>query len=237
MTSVVDQVEVRERSAARSKPAEMPSLTRRPSLAFGIRHSFPPAVGSWRWITCVSRTSRFLVATTMGLTCCVAAAVTAQRRDVFIVTRDHAAIKYSAAPVSTAVTALNRALSGGSKKLAFDPKSGYLKSVLEALDVPVESQALVFSPTSFQAELINMHNPRAVFFNDTVSVGWVRGADVSGDRGARSTAGRDFLFARSEKRRCSRAQTDRPVSVLPSFVGHARRSRVDGDEHVPAARR
>ena len=138
----------------------------------------PATKALWRTTPVVPGKSRFFIAATLGPTCCVAAAVTAQRRDAFIVTRDHAAIKYSAAPVSTAVTALNRALSGGSKTLAFDPKSGYLKAVLEALDVPVESQALVFSPTSFQAELINMHNPRAVFFNDTVSVGWVRGADV-----------------------------------------------------------
>ncbi len=126
----------------------------------------------------MSGRSRFLVATTIALSCCVVAAVTAQRRDVFVVSRDHAAIKYTTAPVSTAVTALNRAISNGSRKLTFDPKSGYLNSVLEALGVPVESQALVFSPTSSQSDLINIHNPRAVFFNDTVAVGWVRGGQV-----------------------------------------------------------
>ena len=44
--------------------------------------------------------------------------------------------------------------------------------------MPIESQALVFSQTSLQGSLINMHNPRAVFFNDRVSVGWVRGGKL-----------------------------------------------------------
>jgi hypothetical protein len=50
--------------------------------------------------------------------------------------------------------------------------------VLAALNVPVESQILVFSQTSFQGPKINFHKPRAVYFNDTVAVGWVRGGEV-----------------------------------------------------------
>ena len=88
------------------------------------------------------------------------------------------AIRYSDGPTANAVTALNARLTAGSATLAFDPANGYLAAVLAALKVPVESQALVFSQTSFQGALINMHNPRAVFFNDTVAVGWVRGGDI-----------------------------------------------------------
>ena len=36
---------------------------------------------------------------------------------------------------------------------------------------------LVYSKTSVQAHLINPHNPRALYFNDSVVVGWVRGGD------------------------------------------------------------
>jgi hypothetical protein len=50
--------------------------------------------------------------------------------------------------------------------------------VLDALNVPVESQVLVFSKTSFQASRIGPKNPRAIYFDDTVSVGWVRGGEV-----------------------------------------------------------
>ena len=108
----------------------------------------------------------------------VAVLAAGQRRDAFVVSRDHAAIRYSAAGVSDPVSRLDREIRDGRRTLAFDPQSGYLTSVLAALDVPVESQALVFSPTSFQASRIHMHNPRAVYFNDTVAVGWVRGGEI-----------------------------------------------------------
>ena len=50
--------------------------------------------------------------------------------------------------------------------------------MLEALHVPVESQLLVFSKTSFQAPKIGPKNPRAIYFGDTLAVGWVRGGEV-----------------------------------------------------------
>jgi hypothetical protein len=115
---------------------------------------------------------------TWGLILAAGLAVAAQRRDVFVVSRDTPAIRYSSGPTSDPVTALNRKLEDGSASLTFDETSGYLRSVLTALNVPVDSQMLVFSQTSSQAPLINMHNPRAVFFADTVAVGWVRGAKV-----------------------------------------------------------
>jgi hypothetical protein len=103
----------------------------------------------------------------------------AQRRDAFVRSRDHEAIRYSTAPVSDAVTALNRRLREGHETLRFDSDgSGYLRSLLRALRLPIESQALVFSPTSLQSDRIRIHNPRAVYFNDTVALGFVRGGDI-----------------------------------------------------------
>jgi hypothetical protein len=104
--------------------------------------------------------------------------VDAQRRDVFVESRDHPAIGYSASPVSDPVSALDARLENGSTSLAFDEPSGYLRAVLSALGVPVESQMMVFSHTSFQAPLLRMDNPRAVYFNDTVAVGFVRGGAI-----------------------------------------------------------
>jgi hypothetical protein len=92
--------------------------------------------------------------------------------------RDHPAIAYSKTPPEDPVAALGRRLESGETTLEFTPGSGYLKSLLEALQVPVESQILVFSKTSFQAPRINPRNPRAIYFNDSVSVGWVRGGEV-----------------------------------------------------------
>ena len=105
-------------------------------------------------------------------------AVGAQRRDVFIESRDHPAINYSSGPVSDPVSVLDARLESGTSSLAFDETSGYLRAVLDALGVPVESQTMVFSQTSFQAPLISMHSPRAVFFTDTVAVGYVRGGAI-----------------------------------------------------------
>jgi hypothetical protein len=108
----------------------------------------------------------------------VTAAVVAQRPDAFHESRDHAAIAYTKTPATDPVAQLNRKLADGSVKLTHQSASGYLRSLLDALHVPIESQMLVFSETSKQASQINFLNPRAVFFNDTVHVGWVRGADT-----------------------------------------------------------
>ena len=92
--------------------------------------------------------------------------------------RAHPAIAYDTAPLDDAAARLNRRLADGSVTLSFEPGTGYLKSVLDAFAIPVDSQILVFSKTSFQAPRINPSNPRALYFNDTVSVGWVRGGEV-----------------------------------------------------------
>lgn len=110
--------------------------------------------------------------------CFAAALVSAQRRDVFVQSRDHAAVRYSSAEVDNVATRLNARLRNGAVRLSFDPANGYLRSLLEAFGMPTQSQTLVFSQTSFQADLITMHNPRAIFYNDAAFVAWVRGADV-----------------------------------------------------------
>jgi hypothetical protein len=62
-------------------------------------------------------------------------------------------------------------------KLKFeDGGIGYLPGLLDRLGIPIDSQALVFSKTSFQAEKISPRNPRAIYFNDSAAVGWVRGS-------------------------------------------------------------
>jgi hypothetical protein len=124
----------------------------------------------------VSRFCRLFVA--LGLVFACGLVAVAQRRDVFVASRDVPAIRYSSMPATDAVAALNEKLQSGAVSLAFDPGNGYLRSVLDVLQVPVESQALVFSQTSFQASAINVLNPRAVYFTDTVSVGWVRGGKI-----------------------------------------------------------
>ena len=109
---------------------------------------------------------------------CVAAMVLAQRQDAYVSSRDHPAIQYTKGPVDTSVTRLNRHLEAGRIQLTFEEGSGYLRSLLAQLGVPLESQQLVFSQGSAQAPLIKVDNPRAIYFNDTTAIGWVRGAET-----------------------------------------------------------
>jgi len=108
----------------------------------------------------------------------VAVAVAQQRRDAFVLSRDHPAIRYSTGDLDNPIVRLNERLTKGEVRLTYDAAHGYLTSLLDALAIPVSSQMLVFSKTSFQADLVTMHNPRAIYFGDDVFVGWVRGADV-----------------------------------------------------------
>jgi hypothetical protein len=88
------------------------------------------------------------------------------------------AIQYSTLPATDSVSQLNLRIEQGKAHLRFDDKQGYLRSVLEALGVPIESQLAVFSKTSFQMYRISPGNPRSLYFNDSVAVGWVRGGPI-----------------------------------------------------------
>ena len=69
------------------------------------------------------------------------------------------------------VSRLEKRLERGEAALEFSPGGGgYLPSVLKELGINVDSQVLVFSKTSLQQDHISPQNPRAVYFNDTVSV-------------------------------------------------------------------
>ncbi len=96
----------------------------------------------------------------------------------YILPLDHAAIQYATAALDDPVTRLKRRISEGKVSLSFEPDHGYLPALLKELDVPVSSQVLVFSKTSFQAPRISPRTPRALYFKDDVSLGWVRGGDV-----------------------------------------------------------
>ena len=53
-----------------------------------------------------------------------------------------------------------------------------LAEVLEKLEVPVESQVLVFSKTSAQNSRIAPETPRAIYFSDDLYLGWVQGGEM-----------------------------------------------------------
>lgn len=80
---------------------------------------------------------------------------------------------------TNAVARLADSLSTGRIQLKFESNGfGYLRSLLENLGIRADTQVLVFSKTSFQSDLISPQNPRAVYFSDDVSVGFVPGGEV-----------------------------------------------------------
>jgi len=88
---------------------------------------------------------------------------------------NHPAIHYSS-DAADPVAQLQNRLNSGVARLEFSNSGqGYLPAVLRELGISTDSQALVFSKTSFQAGRISPKNPRAIYFNDESAVGWVRG--------------------------------------------------------------
>ena len=109
---------------------------------------------------------------TLGLTI-------AQSRSAFPGMLDqHSAIDYRGGALSDVVTGLQRELTAGSTALAFEGTQGYLRALLKKLDVPVESQVLLFSKTGIQHPFTTPENPRALYFNDHVIVGYIPGAPL-----------------------------------------------------------
>jgi hypothetical protein len=85
-----------------------------------------------------------------------------------------APINYRSEDISDAVTVLQKKLDTGGARLVYrEGDHGYLKSVLQLLDIPVSSQTLVFSKTSFQYPKISPRHPRALYFNDDIYIGAV----------------------------------------------------------------
>lgn len=83
-------------------------------------------------------------------------------------------VSYSATTANDAFAALQRRLGSGELSLAGSEKQ-LLQAVLKAMDVPVESQTVVFSKTSLQRGRIRPDRPRALYFSDTAYIGWVPG--------------------------------------------------------------
>ena len=72
----------------------------------------------------------------------------------------------------TAVASLDALLRTGRAQLRFEGRSGYLRSVLDHLNVPVESQVVTFSQASPHGGRVTDTAPRAIFFSDDVAVAW-----------------------------------------------------------------
>jgi hypothetical protein len=78
-------------------------------------------------------------------------------------------------PLTDRFTKLKAELEAGRVQLDGAGEKECLLSLLKALNIPVSSQMLIFSTTSLQLSLISPRNPRALYFNEDVYVGFIPG--------------------------------------------------------------
>src|SRR5262245_17449283 len=112
---------------------------------------------------------------TLGLALWLSAGSAAAQLDGSIVSLEHPAIDYRSDRVTNPVAELQQRMERGGAELAYDPRPGigYLPALLRELDVPAESQLLVYSKTSLQQRLVTPEHPRALYFNDAMAIGSV----------------------------------------------------------------
>jgi hypothetical protein len=89
---------------------------------------------------------------------------------------EHPAIRYADAGTTDRIAALASQLAQGTVSLPYDEQGGYIKGLLRALEIAPESQLLVFSKTGIQRAATSPRNPRALYFDDSVVVGFIPGA-------------------------------------------------------------
>lgn len=81
-------------------------------------------------------------------------------------------------PLTDRFTRFKAELEAGKVKLDTTGEKPFLQSLLTALEIPHSSQMLVFSTTSLQLRFISPRNPRALFFNEDVYIGYIPGARI-----------------------------------------------------------
>lgn len=69
-------------------------------------------------------------------------------------------------------------VASGDVTLEYHPVQGYLPALLKELDIDVESQLLLFSKSSLQSGHIGPETPRALYFNDEITLGWIPKAPI-----------------------------------------------------------
>ena len=87
-------------------------------------------------------------------------------------------IRYSETAPDTPITDIAARIADGEKLLTGATRQEVLLELLDLLDVPVESQVLVYSKTSAQNSLIAPEHPRALYFSENAYVGWVQRGNI-----------------------------------------------------------
>lgn len=87
-------------------------------------------------------------------------------------------ISYSDTATTDSIAQMAAALAAGEVEIEGHGALQRLEFVLDKLEVPVESQVLVFSKTSLQNGLIHPKNPRCLYFSKNAYVGYVPGGTI-----------------------------------------------------------
>lgn len=92
---------------------------------------------------------------------------------------DYPVMDYGGRPLQDGFSRALAELEAGGGSLAHSgTERGYLDSLLELLDIDPSSQILVWSKTSLKQRFIEPENPRALYYNDEVYVGFVPGSST-----------------------------------------------------------
>ena len=124
-------------------------------------------------------------------------------------------------------------LESGDVVIPADEQKGrpLLKHLLRELKIPESSQVLVFSKTSLQRRAVRPENPRAIYFNEDVYLGWMPGGrveigSVDPELGSIFYFQRDFdddpelpLFYRDEV--CIQCHAGSATNFLPGPLGRS----------------
>lgn len=89
---------------------------------------------------------------------------------------EYPSIGYSTDTPTDQLVLLQHRIDSGEVELQFDAGNGYLASLLGHLEIPIASQILVFSKTSFQTDFVSPQTPRSIYFNDNTYIAWLQGA-------------------------------------------------------------
>lgn len=150
---------------------------------------------------------------------------------------DEAPIRYNRSTATDRVARLAAKMDSGEIKLEADDQGDYLAAVLKELEIPISSQALVFSKTSLQVHRISPETPRAIYFNDDVYVGWVQDGYMIEFAAMDDSLGGVFYSMRLEGRSprlardrggCIACHASQRTSRVPGFFIRSVYPRVDG---------
>lgn len=91
---------------------------------------------------------------------------------------DQPPISYSSTAPNDPAAKLKKRIEDGEIVFHGATRREVLEEMLELLDVPVESQVLVYSKTSAQNAKISPERPRTIYFSDEAYVGWVQDGNI-----------------------------------------------------------